>query len=424
MIIDDLYDIADAPTKTDKAMLIDNCVTNGCGRILKMIFDPMVTFLVSVVRLPELRLYDSTLETPSNEELESLLEKLANRTLTGNAAINACCNFGNRLNDYQFSMFCDILQSNPRIGIGLTDLNKRSEHFFVPQFKVHLCLALKKAKGKISFNKAWFLQPKIDGNRIIGIKHNLTKLLSRGGHENTALQHIVDILNKYQGNVVFDGEVEYKDSLEATGAIRRKNGKQCKEAIYTLFGIYDILQWESEKHTDTYETCYSRVKGFVESLSSKDQLSVRLVESINIGSFTNEQDWLNTVDNYYEHFLSQGYEGIVAKTLDHVYLPSSGSKRSPFTLKHKPWLDKEVTVVGLKESKTQDDVLGSFNCIDDEDREFDCATGNITDAELEYIWTHQHKFIDQRLEIKHQGMTKDNVSYRHPNAVKFRLSGD
>ncbi len=419
MLLDDLLKVAEAPTKAEKADLIDEIIQHGGGNIIKMIFDDMVTFSVAVEKVRDLRIQRAMYDPPSNEDLEQLLEKLSTRKLTGGNAINACANFGSRLYLDTFNMFCDVLQKNPRLGIDATGLNKYCEHFDVKQFKVHLCLALKKAKGKIAFNKNWVVQTKLDGNRIIGEKRNSTILKSRKGHENTALEHITNIINKYPGPIVADGEVEFKDSLEATGAIRRKN-KQATEAIYTLFGLYDISQWDSEKHIDSYEVCYNRAKDFVESLSLEDQRYVRLVESIPIGSFTCEEDWLDAVEGYYEYFLSQGYEGIVAKTLDHVYLPSSGSKRSQFTLKNKPWLDKEVIVIGFNESKTNPDSFGSFACIDNEDREFDCAPGNISKDELEFIWHNQHKFIDKTLEIKYQGLTKDDVSYRHPNAVKFR----
>ena len=89
MILDDLLAIAEIQTKDEKAQAIDDIVRNGWGQILKMIFDDMVTFNVAVVRLPELYIHNKNLETPSNQDLESLLEKMANSTLTGNNALNA-----------------------------------------------------------------------------------------------------------------------------------------------------------------------------------------------------------------------------------------------------------------------------------------------------------------------------------------------
>ena len=99
MIIDDFLNIADLPTKEEKAIEIDYLITKGNEKIIKMIFDDMITFNVAVVRLPELRLNIPLVIIPTNQELEDLLEKLANKTLTGNAALTACANFGNRLDD-------------------------------------------------------------------------------------------------------------------------------------------------------------------------------------------------------------------------------------------------------------------------------------------------------------------------------------
>ena len=282
-----------------------------------------------------------------------------------------------------------------------------------------MCARLSEVRHKIPYECEWVVQPKIDGNRIIGIKEFNTKLFSRKGHARESLEHIAAILDKYSGFCVFDGEVEYRDSLEATGAIRRKK-EQAKEAIYTIFAMYDLQEWKSEKHTMKYANGYEWALKFVTSLSEEDQRFVRIVPSYYLGSFPNVDTLIDAVSDYYEQFLAEGYEGAVFKTRSHVYLPSSGSKRSIETIKIKPWLDKDVTVVGFNESKINPDTFGSFQCIDKEGIEFDCAPGNIKKDELSFIWHNPHKFINKTLEMKYQGMTKDNNSYRHPNAVKFR----
>ena len=422
MILDDLLAICDAETKVEKAQMVDTICSNGGENIIKFIFDDMIKFNIAAVRLPELRLFNPNSEPPTTEELENLLQRLINKSISGNTAVNVCNNFGNRLTDEQFGMFYDILQSNPRLGIGATDLNKRCELFKVPQFKVHLCLALKKAKGKISYDKVWTCQPKIDGVRTIGIKDTSIKLYSRKGHARNSMQNIVNILNKYPTNIVFDGEVEHGDSLETTGAIRRLK-EQAEGAKLTLFGAYDIDQWKSEKHTDPYLVCYDRAKAFVDSLTDYERSFVNIVESIVIGSFNSETEWLKAVSQHYEHFLSIGYEGAIIKTLDHVYLPSSGSKRSIFTIKDKPWQDMEATVIGFNESDTNPNTLGSFQCITNDGKEFDVALGNIKHGERDYIWNHQDKFIDQQLEFKYQQLSIYGIP-RHPTAVKFRFFGD
>jgi ATP-dependent DNA ligase len=315
-------------------------------------------------------------------------------------------------------MFCDVLQSNPRIGIGATDLNKKSELLRIPQFKVHLCARLKEVKHKIDFTKDWLIQTKLDGNRIIGIKDIQAKLLSRKGIERKSLNHILDILNKRSDSFVVDGEVEYLDSLEATGSIRRVN-KQCKEATFTLFGEYQISQWLSERHTDPYQECYDRAKAFVDSLTDYEKCFVRIVPSYHIGSFSNIDDWLKAVEKYYEEFLELGYEGAIVKTTTHTYLPSSGSKRSIETIKIKPWQDMEATVIGFNESDTNPDSLGSFKCITKDGKEFDVALGNIRHEERDYIWRNPHKFVDKELEFKYQQLSIYGIP-RHPTAVKFR----
>ena len=418
MILDDLLTVLDAPTKDEKAALIDQFIANGCGNIIKMIFNDLVKFNVAVVRLPDMRLYNKELGEPSNEDIEGLLEKLASRKLTGNHALAACTNLGNRLNEEQFSMFCDILESNPRVGIGTTDLNKRCELFKVPQFKVHLCKSLKDVKDKIDYTKEWIIQSKIDGNRIIGIKDPFTKLYSRKGHTRESLNHILEVLNKFPTHCVFDGEVEYKDSLEATGAIRRKK-EQAKEAIYTMFGIYDIKQWKSELHTDEYQDCYEKALHFMKQLPEEDKRFVRIVPSIYLGKFTNVNDLLTEAEKHYQEFLEMGYEGAVMKTITHSYLPSSGSKRSMETIKIKPWIDGDTTVIDFNESDKVPDSLGSFKTIDAKGREFDVSPGNLTKEECEHIWTHPHLYVDKTLEFKFQGYSLYDIP-RHATATKFR----
>ena len=418
MILDDLIAVGEEQTKDDKAELIDKIIAGGGGKIIKMIFDDMIKFNIAVVRIRELHTDTKYFDTPSDLDLEQLLEKIVSRKLTGNNAVNACCNFGNRLDRNQFEMFCNILESNPKIGIGTTDLNKRCELFKIPQFKVHLCKSLKDVKDKINYRKEWVTQPKIDGNRIVSIKEVVTKQYSRKGHNRDTMDHIIAILDKYEGDCVFDGEVEYRDSLEATGAIRRK-GKQAKEAIYTLFGIYNLDQWKSEKHIDKYIDVYNRALEFVNSLPEEDRRFVRVVPSFYLGSFNELDTLLDVAGSYYDDFLIDGYEGSVIKTLDHVYLPSSGTKRSMDTIKNKPWITTEATVIGFNESEAVPGTLGSFKGVDKKGREFNIATGKIKHDELDYIYSHQHLFVDKTIEMKYQGFTIYD-SYRHPTATKFR----
>ena len=115
-----------------------------------------------------------------------------------------------------------------------------------------------------------------------------------------------------------------------------------------------------------------------------------------------------------------GYEGAVLKSLDHVYQPSSGSKRSKDWLKIKPQRDSEGTIVGIiEEDSLEGGRVGKFRVRWINNEEFDVATGKLKKETCKYIWEHKEEFVGQKLEFSFQLLSAYGVP-RHAFAVKVR----
>lgn len=98
-------------------------------------------------------------------------------------------------------------------------------------------------KGKIDWSGYVFIQPKLDGQRMLAIKKNgIVKLLSRDGKEITTLNHIIEKLeNRSIPDNIYDGEAY---NLELGGFQNQMKAiKSYKKGITEKinFNIYDLI---------------------------------------------------------------------------------------------------------------------------------------------------------------------------------------
>lgn len=413
MILSDLIKIGNLSTKKEKAYFLDN-LGKVHAELLNIIFDKDVRFYTDVNKVqkgvstiaPFLTKQDEEL----NIELLDLLKILASEELRGNEAIAKCIDFADQLNCQECEMFYNILENKTRLGIGATDINKLCKTFKIQQFEVMFAVRYDKVK-KLNWNRNWCIQPKIDGNRCIFMNG---KFYSRTGKEFTSLDKFKNILNKFP-NIVFDGEIEQDGSLEATGAIRRKD-EQAHNAIYTIFGCYPLNEWDSKQFTQKYQDVLALLK----QLISDDNSAIRTIPTYYITP-QSEQEFDTLIQQYSDEFIKQGYEGAVLKTLDHYYTPSTGTKRSDNWIKIKPSKDSEGIVTEIFEGEGEwKNSVGRFK-IKWLDKEFEVAPGKFTQAQRNHIWINAESYIGKKLEFQYQCLSEYGIP-RHAFALRFRES--
>lgn len=421
MILEKIIQIRDISNKKDKAYILDEIALNKpqYQELLKIIFDKDVRFFVDTNKvknglsgiMPLLVKYDIELDM----ELLELLKMLSSEELRGNAGITKCINFADQLMPDEIEMFINILDNKTRLGIGSTDINKYCKNFNIKEFQV--MYAQRNDKVKIDWKQKYFIQPKIDGNRCIEIKYPLTRgqFYSRKGKEITSLERLQTAISEklYKNSFVMDGEIEF-GTLEETGAIRRKTD-QVDEAIYTIFGAYSLDEWNNGIHTEPYSVTLEKTKELIYNLNIPN---LRIIPTYIIDA-KSEDEFYSTIQNYKQNFIDQGYEGAMLKTCNHVYQPSSGTKRSKDWIKFKPQETTEGKVIEIIEGEGEHlGMVGKF-VVKWLDATFEVSPGKIKHTQRKYIFENPEEFLNRDLEFYYQQLNKYGIP-RDTHAIKFR----
>lgn len=181
-----------------------------------------------------------------------------------------------------------------------------------------------------------FLQPKLDGLRLVANKDGLW---TRNGKEYKSIPHIYDALRplfRYNPKYIFDGEVyadKFNQDFNKICSLAKKS-KPTKDDLLEAaksieYHIYDFPFWNekfSERHAELKKV-----------LNFSSNPALKLVRTYEAKS---EKD----VVDFYEEFVEDGYEGAMVR-LDTKY----EQKRTKNLLKYKEFKDGEYLILDVVE---------------------------------------------------------------------------
>lgn len=241
----------------------------------------------------------------------------------------------------------------------------------------------------------YLAQPKINGIRATWHPEKC-KLYTKNGREITSMPHIVYDLN--HSNMKFlplDGEISSDEVTfyDLNGLVRRGDTRLKKEKEHT---IRKILEGK-------INSCSFYVFDFMDpdiKALKRDRLLQKLQESDNIlrvPSFMVKNE--DEAKDYYDVFLSEGFEGIIFRNINALYSPGPTLSKAMYKLK--PTFDLEAKLVGF--GPAQDGPCAStfktlllqlpsgvyFKC------------GNLTDVDRYRLWNDNP--IGATVNIKYSG---------------------
>ena len=260
-------------------------------------------------------------------------------------------------------------------------------------------LAYPADEGKIRRLGDYFLvQPKLNGERCrVEWFQDEPVLLSSYGNEFLYMDHIKDDLKKYcQGKkkLSFDGELYYHgwnfSKIHSTCSRKTNENLDTRELQFHIFDYQD---------------------------EEKAQISRSLVLSNNIPYFeaslqivptyrASYLDWMQ----YTNHFISDGYEGIILRNLGALYQ----KKRTVNMLKYKPTEEDDYLILDLKEAMDKEGenkgMVGSFLVCgaDNPDDTFYVGAGKIPHEERVKLWLNRGSVKGATLKVKHEPTTTVN----------------
>ncbi|NCB95287.1 MAG: hypothetical protein EOM35_02285 [Negativicutes bacterium] len=254
------------------------------------------------------------LGTP-NSDMIDLLDLLSARRLTGLAARNEVVNFALTHGD----LIKCVCNKNLNCGIAASIINKAFGYNLIPVFNVQLAKAAN--LDRISFPV--IAQLKYNGARCLAIlNYGEITLKTRNGHA-FKFPRLEKMLRSVKGfsslSIVLDGELTFGDSrnedhTKISGLVNSsRQGTPIPDHLGIVYNIFDILtidQFSSMFCNVPYSQRFNSAKDFVELLNCPSD--VCLADS---WLFTNVEDLLAK----YQRCISSGYEGLILKSLQHLY---------------------------------------------------------------------------------------------------------
>lgn len=306
------------------------------------------------------------------EEMFILLNQLASRDLTGNAARMTIDYFAAEHGDL-IKLICN---KDLDCGVSATTLNNVFGQGFIPSFDIQL--AKEEDIDKLIF--PILAQLKYNGARVIAlIEDGVVTLKSRGGHE-FSYPRLADELKVLQ-NCMLDGELTIGDSAnedhtKVSGMVNSAiKGTPIKDTrlVYNIFDIMELNEFNMQKCNIPYDT---RLKAVAHTAYYLKQVkSDSMIALARTTEIANKEKLLEI----YNGLLVQGYEGLILKYKTGKYT----FKKNKTWIKMKAADTADLTCVGYNEGKDKyEGMIGSLRCqglIDGKIIEVDVA--GLTDAE-------------------------------------------
>lgn len=126
------------------------------------------------------------------------------------------------------------------------------------------------------------------------------------------------------------------------------------------------------------------------------------------------------VQYWYKHFLEEGYEGVMVKTMGHMYQNCRPSKRSWDWMRLKPEFTADAIVIDVIEGRGKyRNAAGAFRVQDRAGLRFKCGGGTLTDTERFRIFREPAETVGKGIEFSYQRRNRAG-GYRHPRFKKWR----
>ncbi len=265
-------------------------------------------------------------------------------------------------------------------------------------------------KSKLNF--PLFIQPKLDGVRMLAIyENNNVKLVTRRLHDISGFDKIKQDLTKMFNasgfkSFIIDGELySHGTNLQTISGIVRNISmdETVKETLqYYVFDCFDTAQPNLG-----FEDRFATLQQFVNSIKSK---MILLNDTTYVTSSAE-------ADEYYNKITNEGYEGIIYKSQGRSYeFDFNKEKRSSWYLKRKKQDDAEYPIVGFSQGKGKDIGCIVFELQGPNNKTFNCVPNGTYDYRKELyskaIESFDTTFKDKLAKVIFDDLSKDGVPLR------------
>lgn len=448
MNTDEVYqiikEVATKRARRDKETIIKlNIGDPEFVRVLRYAYDPFVTYGVTPKSI-DLSADSDLIAGPFAESTWKLLDALATRELTGNAAITALSDEAAELTPESFDVLCWILEKDVHAGFTASTINKVKKGT-IPSFD---CMLAKPFEDKRIKKWPQFVEPKLDGVRVMAIitpgaenEEPDVKFVSRTGKEFTSFNHLKDVVVEQMGRayakvwadedwwdgsgLIIDGEMISGSFNDTVSSVRKKD----VEATDAEFHVFDVITIDAFKE-GKWSKPYAERRKIVAALKTECG-KIKPVPHYMVSS-------LSEIHTIYASVRERGLEGLIVKSPNHAYQ----AKRSFDWMKIKNEATEDLTVIGAFEGTGK--YVGKLGgLIVDRNGVEVRVGGGLSDAQRDEFWEAYLRdcnkmqavsgestvydvgcgLLGRLVEVEYHEVTPDG-SLRHPRFVRFRDDKD
>jgi DNA ligase 1 len=270
---------------------------------------------------------------------------------------------------------------------------------------IMLCYPFEEKRLK-KWNPPYLVQPKLDGERCRYVPFDGGSfLLSSQENPFFSIPHIKDFLDSLHLNIELDGEL-YCHGMPFEEIVSRASREVNIHADYKdlEYHVFDIVRPEPQyKRLDLIQVISDTIH---------QPCPIKFVSIYVCNS-------LDDIMKRYDQFLDEGYEGIIVREWNGLYVP----KRSTSIMKFKPKKQDEYEIVGYTQEVSihgePKQSLGAFICQGDDGTTFNVGTG-FDKVDREFFWSQADYYIGKTCVVKYQHLTHGNGVPRFPVFVEVK----
>lgn len=445
-----ITDLKNTNSRIDKEAILEKAWNDGYKDLFKcflLCYDNFVTFGVKQVpKYDECRRTVFGTDHGPNITFYELCSLLSTRKLTGYDARDKISEWGSYQEPGMWDGFYRlILQKDLKAGISDKTINKildkigtpEALSYKIPDRSCQLADSYEKVNYKYKQGKK-LVDYKFDGVRvytIVDIENKMVTMHTRNGLllENFP-KHVEDFmlyLNNNMGNItesfVIDGEMNAADFWKLMKQLRRKDGADTSDFVYTVFDIIPLKDFNKGFCAISHNERYEMLKCLIETNFNNNPRIV-LVEQEEIDLDT--QEGKIRLNSIYEEALELGLEGIMIKDPNAPY----ECKRTKHWLKAKPFIQVTLKIIGFENGEKETRLENTVGAVllsgtDNEypDYIIEARVGSMPDDVREMFNNDKESFIGMLADVTGDILTQseDNkgtnkYSLRFPRELRLR----
>ena len=357
-----------------------------------------------------------------------LVNRLANREVTGNAALTAINFLRMNATEAEWNLwYRRILIKDMRCGTSETTINKIAgkinASYNIPVFSCQLAHDGANHESKVTGKK--LVEVKLDGVRVITIVYpdGTVNQFSRNGKELVNFEHIKQQIAKhaifFKEPMVLDGEVMSSSFQDLMRQVHRKSDVAAGDAVLNLFDIVPLHEFRAGSGTQTQVQRTAQLNGWYAMIADHmPNVAVVGQELVDLATAEGQKRFADINASA----IAGGYEGIMIKDPDAVY----ETKRTVAWLKQKPFIEVSLTVVGTEEGTGKNaGRLGALIVEGTDDGKLirtNVGSG-LTDADRTEFWNDRSGLVGNVVEVRADAVTQNqdgSYSLRFPRFLRFR----